>query len=155
MIPSQGINGVYAFYVMVSMRLAIESEARGTTFQEISGVNLGRLHITAPPLPEQLAIADYLDRQTALIDQRLATLAEKKVVLAELRKATIHEAVTKGLNKNAPMKDSGVAWIGEIPQGWGVVRFKDLMSHKKKKSHQYCRLEPSVLVRLFKRMMTR
>ena len=77
-------------------------------------------------LPEQLAIADYLDRQTALIDQRLTTLAEKKAVLAELRKATIHEAVTKGLNKTAPMKDTGVAWIGAIPQEWELVRVKDV-----------------------------
>ena len=78
-----------------------------------------------PTLNEQRAIADYLDRQTVLIDQRLATIAEKKAVLAELRKATIHEAVTKGLNKTAPMKDSGVAWIGVIPQGWEVKRMKD------------------------------
>lgn len=94
LIPNQGINGVYAFYVMVSMRGAIESEARGTTFQEISGVNLGRIHITVPPLPEQLAIADYLDQQTQQFDAQLATLDEQARVLKELRKAIIHEAVT-------------------------------------------------------------
>ncbi len=81
--------------------------------------------VPLPSLDEQLAIADYIDQQTALIDQRLSTLEEKKTVLAELRKATIHEAVTKGLNKNAPMKESGIAWIGEIPQGWDVRRMKD------------------------------
>ena len=126
LIPRKDMNGVFAFYVMVSMRSAIECEARGTTFQEISGVNLGRIHITIPPLSEQLSIADYLDQQTTLIDQRLITLAEKKAVLAELRKATIHEAVTKGLNKALPMRDSGVAWIGAIPQGWKLVRVKDV-----------------------------
>jgi len=83
--------------------------------------------IAVPPFAEQRAIADYLDRQTALIDQRLSTLAEKKTVLAELRKATIHDAVTKGLNKNAPMKDSGVAWIGEIPKNWEIKRLKSLL----------------------------
>lgn len=125
-IPRKLINGVYAFYVLVSMRGAIECEARGTTFQEISGANLGRLHVPVPTLPEQLAIADYLDQQTSLIDQRLTTLAERKTVLAELRKATIHEAVTKGLNKNSSMKDSGVPWIGEIPKKWELVRVKDI-----------------------------
>lgn len=78
-----------------------------------------------PTLDEQRVIADYLDQQTTLIDQRLTTLAEKKAVLAELRKATIHEAVTKGLNKAVLMKDSGVVWIGEIPQGWKIKRMKD------------------------------
>lgn len=82
--------------------------------------------IAIPPLPEQRTIANYLDQQTALIDQRLGTLEEKKTVLAELRKATIHEAVTKGLNKNAPMKDSGVAWIRNMPAHWQLTRLATL-----------------------------
>lgn len=94
--------------------------------QTITFDDIGNCAAVMPPLPVQLAIADYLDRQTALIDQRLTTLAEKKTVLAELRKATIHEAVTKGLNKTAAMKDSGISWIGEIPQGWAVLRGKDI-----------------------------
>jgi len=82
--------------------------------------------ITYPPLLEQRAIADYLDQQTALIDQRLSTLAEKKSVLAELRKATIHEAITKGLNKTSPMKNSGNLFIGKIPAHWKIRRIKDI-----------------------------
>ncbi|MEQ1916545.1 MAG: restriction endonuclease subunit S, partial [Gallionella sp.] len=84
--------------------------------------------IVIPPLAEQLAIADYIDQQTALIDQRLCTLEEKKTVLAELRKATIHEAVTKGLNKNAKMKESSIAWIGEVPAHWSVYTLKSVAS---------------------------
>jgi type I restriction enzyme S subunit len=94
--------------------------------QTITFDDIGNCVTTKPPLAEQRAIADYLDRQTALIDQRLSTLAEKKTVLAELRKATIHEAVTKGLNKNATMKDSGNIFIGKIPVHWGVRRIKDI-----------------------------
>jgi type I restriction enzyme, S subunit len=119
--PRKEIDGVYLFYLMVSMRAAIESEARGTTFQEISGFNLGRLQITTPSLSEQRAIADYLDQQTALIDQRLSTLEEKKIVLAELRKATIHEAVTKGAVWNG---DTGQ--VENLPTGWVMVRIKDV-----------------------------
>lgn len=88
------------------------------------------IRIAFPPLPEQIAIADYLDRQTVLIDQRLDTLAEKKTVLAELRKAIIHEAVTKGLNKTSPMKNSGVAWVGEIPQEWELMTFKSVVKFR-------------------------
>lgn len=98
--------------------------------QTITFDDIGNCVAVMPPLAEQIAIADYLDRQTALIDQRLTTLANKKSVLAELRKATIHEAVTKGLNKTAPMKGSGVAWIGEIPQCWEIVRGKDLFAKR-------------------------
>ena len=98
-----------------------------TALPSLTQTDANNTFIGYPPFSEQLAIADYLDRQTALIDQRLATLAEKKTILAELRKATIHEAVTKGLNKNAPMKDSGAAWIGEIPQGWKIKRLKSLL----------------------------
>jgi type I restriction enzyme S subunit len=77
--------------------------------------------IYLPPLPEQLAIVDYLDRQTALIDQRLETLVEKKSVLAELRKATIHEAVTKGCKWNA---ETGL--IENLPNSWETSQAKRL-----------------------------
>ncbi len=107
---------------------------------ESRGINDARLRLYpdslfaiqfgTPSFPEQRAIADYLDHQTALIDQRLSTLEEKKSVLAELRKATIHEAVTKGLNNHAKMKDSGVAWIGEIPQDWKVEPFKSVIAFR-------------------------
>lgn len=78
--------------------------------------------ITYPPLLEQRAIVDYLDRQTALIDQRLVNIADKQAVLADLRKAIIHEAVTKGLNKFAPMKNSGTGWLGSVPAHWQITR---------------------------------
>lgn len=78
--------------------------------------------VLIPPITEQLAIARYIKQQTALIDQRLSTLAEKKTVLVELRKATIHEAVTKGL-KAASMDH------------WTTVRIKDV-----------ARLNPSTLL---------
>ena len=94
--------------------------------QTITFDDIGNCVTAKPPLAEQRAIADYLDRQTALIDQRLSTLAEKKVVLTELRKASIHEAVTKGLNKTAAMKDSGVMWIGPVPRHWTRFRIKDI-----------------------------
>jgi type I restriction enzyme S subunit len=77
-----------------------------------------------PPIPLQRGIADFLDRKTAAID----VLIEKKerliALLAEKRAALIHQAVTKGLDPNVPMKDSGVPWIGQIPAHWGVAQLK-------------------------------
>lgn len=98
----------------------------GGVRQSMKFADLAELLFPLPMKAEQLTIADYLDRKTALIDQRLNTLAEKKSVLAELRKATIHEAVTKGLHKTAAMKDPGVTWVGAVPSHWTTVRFKNV-----------------------------
>ena len=77
-----------------------------------------------PPLPEQTAIVAYLDEKCATID---ALVAEAKATIEEYkawRASVIFEAVTKGLDPNAEMKDSGVEWIGEMPKDWNIVRFK-------------------------------
>lgn len=72
-----------------------------------------------PPIEEQTAIAAFLDRETAKIDALIAEQEKLIALLAEKRQATISHAVTRGLNPNAPMKDSGVAWLGEVPAHWG------------------------------------
>jgi type I restriction enzyme S subunit len=75
---------------------------------------------------EQAAIAVFLDRETAKIDALIAEQEKLIALLAEKRQATISHAVTKGLNPNVPMKDSGISWLGEVPAHWGVVRVKDV-----------------------------
>lgn len=77
--------------------------------------------ITRPPLPEQHAIAAFLDRETAKIDALIAEQQRLVALLAEKRQAVISHAVTKGLNPDAPMKDSGIEWLGEVPAGWEVL----------------------------------
>ncbi|MBO4875469.1 MAG: restriction endonuclease subunit S [Bacteroidales bacterium] len=80
-----------------------------------------------PPLPTQQRIADFLDRKCAEIDE-LAALQETMIEeLKRYKQSVITEAVTKGLDKNAKMKPSGVEWIGEIPEGWEVKRLKDIL----------------------------
>jgi len=79
-----------------------------------------------PPPSEQISIAAFLDRETAKIDALIAEQEKLIALLAEKRQATISHAVTKGLNPNAPMKDSGISWLGEVPAHWGVVRVKDV-----------------------------
>lgn len=77
-----------------------------------------------PPLSEQRAIAAFLDRKTGEIDALIAKKRELIARLQEQRSAIISHAVTRGLNPDAPMKDSGIEWLGEIPAHWEVVRFR-------------------------------
>jgi type I restriction enzyme S subunit len=79
-----------------------------------------------PSVSEQSAIAAFLDRQTAKIDALVAEQEKLIALLAEKRQAVISHAVTKGLNPAAPMKDSGIEWLGEVPEHWEVKRLKFL-----------------------------
>ncbi len=83
--------------------------------------------VLLPPLPEQQAIADYLDAETQRIDTLIAELREMIRLLKEKRQALISHCVTKGLDPTVPMKDSGVEWLGEVPEGWEVVRVKHVI----------------------------
>jgi type I restriction enzyme S subunit len=79
-----------------------------------------------PPQSEQSAIVAFLDRETGKIDGLIAEQEKLLALLAEKRQATISHAVTKGLNPDAPMKDSGVEWLGEVPGHWQVKRLKTI-----------------------------
>lgn len=79
-----------------------------------------------PPLPEQQRIADYLDAQCARIDETMELVRQSKEKLHAYKLSLITEAVTRGLDPDVPMKDSGVPWIGEIPAGWKKIRLKYL-----------------------------
>ena len=85
-----------------------------------------RISIIVPPLSEQQEIADYLDRKCSGIDEMIAL--EEKIIgeLKAYRQSVITEAVTKGLNPDVPMKDSGIEWIRKIPEGWNVSRLKSI-----------------------------
>ena len=85
------------------------------------------LRIPHPPFDEQIAIASFLDRQTAKIDTLIARKLRLVELLQEKRAALISQAVTKGLNPNVKMKDSGVEWLGEVPEPWEVKRLKTIV----------------------------
>jgi len=74
-----------------------------------------------PPLPEQTAIAEFLDRETGKIDELVAEQRRLMELLKEKRQVVISHAVTKGLNPHAPRKPSGIEWLGDVPEGWAVV----------------------------------
>ena len=81
---------------------------------------------TFPSKNEQQKIADFLDKKTAQLDKVKALLEEQIQKLKDYRASLIYETVTKGLDKTVPMKNSGIDWIGQVPEGWGVSRLKYL-----------------------------
>lgn len=93
----------------------------GATVESLETERIKATKVPVPPLPTQKAIADFLDRKTAAIDALIAGKKKLLDLLAEKRAALINQAVTKGLDPNVPMKDSGIPWIGEIPAHWEVV----------------------------------
>lgn len=86
--------------------------------------SFGRLAVPNPPIEEQRAIARFLDYETARIDTLIAKQEQLIELLKEKRQAVISHAVTKGLNPDAPMKDSGVEWLGKVPAHWEVSNYK-------------------------------
>jgi type I restriction enzyme S subunit len=90
--------------------------------QTISFTHIANSLLVAPPIEEQKAIVRFLDEKTAKIDEAIAIEERQIALLKERKQIVIQNAVTQGLNPNAPMKDSGVDWIGEIPAHWEVRR---------------------------------
>lgn len=104
-------------------RAQVQSACAGTSssMQNLSQDEFRRFVLALPPICEQSTIATFLDRETAKIDGLISQQEKLIALLAEKRQATISHAVTKGLNPDAPMKDSGVPWLGEVPAHWEVV----------------------------------
>jgi len=77
-----------------------------------------------PPLPEQCAIATFINDKCSQIDSIIADMEQQVEILQQYKKALITETVTKGLDKSVPMKDSGISWIGEVPEHWEISKIK-------------------------------
>lgn len=122
-----GVENRYLFYYMQDEKFKHKccSTMTGTGgLKRISSSFIRNAFIPLPPLPEQEAIVTYLDTKVAKIDEYIA-IAEKKIAaLEELKQTIIAEAVTRGIHKDVPMKDSGVKWIGMIPEHWKIMRLR-------------------------------
>ena len=92
--------------------------------KNISYDQFGEIGLPLPPNEEQVAIAAFLDRETAKIDALVAEQERLIMLLKEKRQAVVSHAVTKGLDPSVPMKDSGVEWLGEVPAHWSVLRLR-------------------------------
>lgn len=109
---------------LVKKQFEINSNA--TAIDVIYGSTLRNILIPVPPVQIQHSIADFLDSKCSEIDALIENLRARMESVKEYKKAVITEAVTKGLDKDAKMKDSGVEWIGEVPEGWKICKVKQI-----------------------------
>ena len=120
----------HPYFVLNFMRSQnfFEAVQLGWSFGTQQNIGMGvieNLNICLPPLSEQTAIAAFLDRETAKIDALVAEQRRLIDLLREKRQAVISHAVTRGLNPAAPLKPSGIDWLGDVPEGWEVGRLKN------------------------------
>lgn len=124
---NQKVVSKFAFYEFLACKPALLVSAIGGGQPNISQDVIRKQKIVIPPHSEQLSIASYLDKKCSEIDNVISAQQKRIALLQELKQSVITHAVTKGLNPNVEMKDSGVEWIGKVPSHWEVCRFKDFM----------------------------
>ncbi|PZO17248.1 MAG: restriction endonuclease subunit S, partial [Betaproteobacteria bacterium] len=115
-----------------AIRLNTCSIKQNTGIQNLDTTQYLDERVPTPPLSEQRQIAAYLNRETAKLDELIAKQQKLIKLLQEKRQTVISQTVTKGLDPNAKMKDSGVEWLGEVPQHWNLLRGKSLFKIKKR-----------------------
>jgi len=119
-----GVCGKFVYYL--ALTIPFNYYSTNTALPSMTKGALDSHAVVRPPLPEQHTIAAFLDRETGKIDALMAEQERLIALLKEKRQATISHAVTKGLNPDAPMKDSGIEWLGEVPVGWEVIRLANI-----------------------------
>ena len=132
--PSPGSLQSYVMYCLLNAPHVrwLDSLTYGARMPRVNAEQVGDSRLPAPPESEQRDIADFLDRETAKIDALVANKERRIELLQEKRTALITRSVTRGLDPNAPMKDSGVEWLGEIPAHWDVKRLWHLTPSERK-----------------------
>jgi type I restriction enzyme S subunit len=106
------------------IKAQIDAAQTGAAREGLNFAQVSRLALTIPPVPERILITSFLDRETTKIDSLVAEQQQLIEQLKEKRQAVISHAVTKGLNPQAPMKSSGIEWLGDLPRHWDVKRLK-------------------------------
>ena len=132
----QEMDGAFLFRCLQAkpVRMQLELAANGVTRFGIPKSEIGTMRVPVPPLAQQRAVADYLDRETARLDALVVAKQQVLRLLAEKRQALIIRAVTCGLDPSAPLRDSGIPWLGEIPAGWHTERARWLFRERDERS---------------------
>jgi type I restriction enzyme S subunit len=120
------INQRYYWYLCICLEPEMRKYANGMGIPHVDGNELKNSFLTIPSDSEAEKIANFLDHETAKIDTLIENQQQLIALLKEKRQAVISHAVTKGLNPNAPMKNSGVEWLGDVPEHWEMVPLKYL-----------------------------
>jgi hypothetical protein len=116
----------FLYYVLSSLEFKnyFQKVSIGSTMDSLSQEKMGEFIFALPNINEQNSISRYLDKKTAQLDKAKALLEEQIQKLKDYRASLVYETVTKGLDKTVTMKDSGIDWIGQVPEGWGVGKVK-------------------------------
>lgn len=125
----------YFYYLMHSYDICKGFYGMGAGVRQgLNYAGVRKIMLTMPLQEEQSAIAECLDKKSMQIDALIANVQEQIEKLKAYKQSLITEVVTKGLDPNVPMKDSGVEWIGEIPSSWNTIRVKQLLRERKERS---------------------
>lgn len=120
----KNVNTLFFYYLTSVFTEEFDLLGSGATFKEISANDFSNVKLTLPPLEEQKAIAEWLDVKCEEIDRLIATQQRRIELLQELRQSIITRAVTRGINPDVPLRDSGIDWIGQIPAHWSDLRLR-------------------------------
>jgi type I restriction enzyme S subunit len=123
-IPFANVSSNYYYYLMSIQGNYYNQLGSGSTFLEISTLNFSESKLLVPSFKEQEAIAAFLDKKTTKIDELITEKTKQVEDLRAYRTSVITEAVTHGLNPEAPLRSSGIDWIGDIPVHWGISKIK-------------------------------
>ena len=129
-VPRDGVDTWFFYYTMSVFTEQFNLYGTGTTFKEISYSDFINFLLPIPPLPEQSHIAAFLDRRCAEIDRVIAATQRTIEEYKKLKQSIITEAVTHGVRGERKMKDSGVEWLGMIPENWSVYRIANVYDER-------------------------
>lgn len=132
--PRHEADTRFFYYWLSAKSELLQAMGSGSTFMELSTNALKSLRVPHPPLSDQFAIAEYLDRETAHINDLVVAKELLLDLIEEKRQTLITSAITCGLDPNIPLRDSGISWLGEIPNHWKVERAKWLFEERDQRS---------------------
>ncbi len=121
----------YAYYILPMLLKGKNDVTYATTVKHLSSNDIHNFSYLVPSLSEQQKIANYLDKVCGEVDEMIALQEQMIEELKAYKQSVITEAVTKGLNPDVPMKDSGIEWIGEVPEHWNLHQFRRIFEIKK------------------------
>lgn len=130
----------FAFYVFINEKENLVMKSKGGTQPNISQEIIKSHYIPLPPLPEQQAIVSYLDTKCSQLDKMLEGKQKQIDLLSEMKQRVIADAVTRGLNPDVKMKDSGIFWLSMIPEGWNTRRLGYILNKENRERPQNAEL---------------
>jgi type I restriction enzyme S subunit len=132
--PKETVDGQFLLYLLPAPLRLINEFTYSTTVKHLSSFDIQKIHFPFPDMGVQRVISTYLDRETADIDTLIAAKQRLLDLLAEKRRAIVAEAIMRGLNPAAPLRPSGIDWLGDIPAHWAVRRVATLFTQRDERS---------------------